>query len=100
MAKIGERIVSKAFEVLDANPEGVRFSELVRLIAASDRGVKYGTITGSVWDLQDQYPDRVYKPERGLFRLTKLAGFRARPRRPGLSGGPMPSCSRATACAR
>ncbi len=71
MAKIGQQIVDKAFEFLEANPEGLRFSELVRLIAASDRGWKYGTITGNVWDLQEQHPDRVYKPARGLFRLTK-----------------------------
>jgi len=71
MAKIGERIVSKAFEILDANPEGVRYSELVRRVAASDRSFNRNHIQGKVWDLQDQYPDRVYKPERGLFRLTK-----------------------------
>jgi hypothetical protein len=29
------------------------------------------TIHGNVWNLQEQFPDRVYKPSRGLFRLTK-----------------------------
>jgi hypothetical protein len=74
MAKIGKRIIDKAFEVLEANPEGVRYSELVRQIAASDHSFNTNTIAGNVVDLQEQYPDRVYKPARGLFRLTKFRG--------------------------
>jgi len=72
MAKIGERIITKAFEILDANPEGLRYSELVRRIAAEDASFNTNTIHGNVWNLQEQYPDRVYKPSRGLFRLTKF----------------------------
>jgi len=71
MAKIGERIVQKAFELLEANPEGLRYSALVRQIAASDKSFNTNTIQGNVWNLQEQYPDQVYKPSRGLFRLTK-----------------------------
>jgi hypothetical protein len=62
MAKIGERIISKAFELLEANPQGIRFSELVRQIASSDTSFNTNTINGNVWNLQEQYPDRVYKP--------------------------------------
>jgi len=71
MAKIGERIIDKAIEILRDSPEGVRYSELVRRIAASDASLKINTIHGNVWDLAEQYADRVYKPSRGLFRLTK-----------------------------
>jgi hypothetical protein len=71
MAKIGERIIHKAFEILKANPEGLRYSELVRQVSASDSSFKTNTIHGSVWDLHEKYPDRVYKPSRGLFRLTE-----------------------------
>jgi len=71
MAKIGERIVNKAFEILDANPEGVRYSELVRQIAASDTSFNTNTIAANVFNLDEKYPDRVCKPSRGLFRLTK-----------------------------
>ena len=71
MAKIWERIVDKAFEALEMSPEGLRYSELVRQIGASDASFKTNTIHGSVWNLHEQYPDRVYKPSRGLFRLTK-----------------------------
>jgi len=71
MAKIGERIIDKAFEVLEAKPEGVRFAEFARQIAALDTSFNIRTIHGHIWNLQEQYPDRVYKPSRGLFRLTK-----------------------------
>jgi len=71
MAKIGERIIQKAFEILEANPEGLRYSELARQIAASDKSFKTNTIAGNIWNLDEQYPERVYKPSRGLFRLTE-----------------------------
>ncbi len=30
------------------------------------------TISGATWDLDIQYPDKIYKPDRGLFRLLKF----------------------------
>jgi len=71
MAKIRQRIIDKAFEILEANPEGVHFSDLVRQIAASDTGLNPNSISNNVYNLNEQYPDRVCKPSRGLFRLTK-----------------------------
>ncbi len=72
MPTIGERIVEKAFEVLEASPEGVRYSELVREVQNLDGSFKQNTVHGNVWNLHEQFPDRVYKPSRGLFRLTKF----------------------------
>ena len=71
MRKIGERIVEKAFEILEDSPEGVRYSDLVSRIGALDSSFKLNTIHGNVWNLHEQHPSRVYKPSRGLFRLTK-----------------------------
>jgi hypothetical protein len=71
MATIGERITEKAFEVLEGTPEGVRYSELVRQILSLDGSFKQNTVHGTVWNLDERFPDRVYKPSRGLFRLTK-----------------------------
>ena len=71
MPKIGERITEKAFEILEAAPEGVRYSELVSRVGELDSSFKPNTIHGTVWNLHEQHPDRVYKPSRGLFRLTK-----------------------------
>jgi hypothetical protein len=72
MATIGERISEKAFEVLNDTPEGLRYSELVRRIMALDGSFKQDTVHGTVWNLDERFPERVYKPSRGLFRLTKF----------------------------
>src|SRR3990172_9650802 len=72
MSTIGERITEKAFEVLDATPEGVRYSDLVRRVIGLDGSFKTNTVHGTVWNLDERFPDRVYKPARGLFRLTKF----------------------------
>ncbi len=71
MAKIGERIINKAFEILETNPKGIRYSDLVRRVASSDPSFNTNYIVGKVVGLPEQYPNRVYKPGRGLFRLTK-----------------------------
>ena len=71
MPKIGEQIAEKAFEILEDAPKGVRYSHLVSRVGELDSSFKLNTIHGTVWTLHEQHPDRVYKPSRGLFRLTK-----------------------------
>jgi hypothetical protein len=66
-----ERITLKAKELLAASPPGVRFSELVALLQKEFPEDPYGTITGTVWNLDTRFPQEIYKPSRGLFRLTK-----------------------------
>lgn len=65
------RIYAKAFELLEQHPEGLRFSVLRAAIQASDPTFHPKTVNGCVWKLVQRYPDRVYKPSRGLFRLLK-----------------------------
>ena len=72
MAKIGDQVVRRAFEVLEATPDGVRYSDLVRRVVALDGSFKTNTVHGNVWNLDERYPDKIYKPSRGLFRLTKF----------------------------
>ncbi len=72
MATFAERITEKALEILETTPEGVRYSELVRRIIERDGSFKQNTVHGTVWNLDERFPDRVYKPSRGLFRLTKF----------------------------
>ncbi len=67
---IGQRIREAAFRLLEQHPDGVRWSDLLRQVAESDASFNPNTIQGSLWDLQQRFPDRVYKPSRGLFRLT------------------------------
>ena len=69
--KVTERIYATAFELLEQHPEGMRFSELRSAIEASDRSLHPKTVNGCVWKLPQKFPDRVYKPSRGLFRLVK-----------------------------
>lgn len=66
-----ERINTKALELLDQHPEGMRWSELLLKIRASDRTFHPKTVNGCVWKLVERFPDQVYKPSRGLFRLLK-----------------------------
>ena len=69
--RVTERIYAKAFELLEQHPEGLRFTELRRKIEESDRSFHPKTVNGCVWKLVQKFPDRVYKPSRGLFRLLK-----------------------------
>lgn len=68
---VTERIYATAFELLEAHPEGVRWSELIRRIEASDPDLHPKTVNGCVWKLVEKFPERVYKPSKGLFRLVK-----------------------------
>jgi len=64
-------INNKAIELLNERPEGIRWSELLRLLQAVNKNWHPKTVNGCVWQLVNKYPDQVYKPEKGLFRLTK-----------------------------
>lgn len=66
-----EIITEKAFEILERSPEGVRNSELQAEIKSWDLSLHPKTINGIIWKLPENYPDKVYKPAKGLFRLTK-----------------------------
>jgi len=40
-------------------------------ILESDNTLHPKTVNGSIWKLVEKYPDKVYKPSKGLFRLLK-----------------------------
>jgi hypothetical protein len=65
------QINSKALELLEKHPEGIRWSEMLKLIQTAYPDFHTKTINGVVWKLVENNPDDVYKPEKGLFRLTK-----------------------------
>ncbi len=71
MATLGEQITEKALEVLEESPEGIRYADFVRKVSASNGAFKTNTIHGTIWNLHERLSDQVYKPSRGLFRLTK-----------------------------
>ncbi|MFO1514946.1 MAG: hypothetical protein U1F83_18905 [Verrucomicrobiota bacterium] len=69
--KITKRIKDKALELLDLFPNGLRYSELHAKISAADASFNSNTVNGSIWNLDALFPDKVYKPSKGLFRLLK-----------------------------
>lgn len=68
---IGQRITAAAFDLLRQHPDGVRYAELVRRVS-QEGSFKINTIHGNVWDLEQRFPEKVYKPSRGLFRLLEF----------------------------
>ena len=69
--KVTERINERALKLLEEHPEGLRTTELRREIQASDPTFHPKTVNGCVWKLVERFPDKVYKPKKGLFRLLK-----------------------------
>ena len=65
------RINAKAFELLEKHPEGIRWTDLLSEIKKSDSAFHPKTVNGCVWKLVENFPDKVYKPEKGLFKLLK-----------------------------
>lgn len=72
-----ERIYSKIFELLELHQEGLRWSELLVKIKESNPEFHPKTVNGCVWKLVQKYPDKVYKPSKGLFRLLKYKSEKA-----------------------
>ena len=68
---VTHRIYKKALELLEEHPEGLRWTALLEGIKASDPSLHPKTVNGCVWKLVERFPDKVYKPSRGLFRLRK-----------------------------
>lgn len=66
------RINAKALQLLAQHPEGLRWSELIAKLKASNPKWHPKTVNGCVWLLAEKFPDKVYKPEKGLFRLRKF----------------------------
>ena len=65
------RINTKALELLEAHPDGIRWTDLLKMIEEWDPNLHPKTVNGCIWKLVENYPDQVYKPEKGLFRLLK-----------------------------
>lgn len=65
------RINATVFKLLEQHPEGLRWAELLSKIEASDPDFHPKTVNGCVWKLVEKFPDKVYKPSKGIFRLLK-----------------------------
>ncbi len=72
MATITGQIRKIALNILSEKPEGIRYSDLRRKILEQNSEFNPNTISGATWDLDITYPGKIYKPDRGVFRLTKF----------------------------
>jgi hypothetical protein len=66
------RIYKTAFDLLEKNPQGMRWTDLNNAIMDSDLSFHPKTVNGCVWKMVEKYPEKVYKPEKGIFRLKKF----------------------------
>jgi len=69
--KVTERIYAKAFEILEKNPKGIHWSDLISKIIKLDSSLHPKTVNGCVWKLVEKFPEKIYKPSKGLFCLLK-----------------------------
>lgn len=70
-ATITGQINATALKLLAKEPAGIRWSELIKKIKTAHPTFHPKTVNGCVWKLVEKFPDQVYKPEKGLFRLRK-----------------------------
>ncbi len=81
MSKLGTHAIRKvAKQIVEANPGGIRFAELVRQIAETHPETPKNTISTTVSGLATDFPNEITKPTRGLFRPASAE-----------DGGPEPS---------
>jgi hypothetical protein len=70
-ATITGQVYLAAFGILTNHPEGVRWTDLLKTIQTENPSFHPKTVNGCVWKLVEKFPDKVYKPQKGLFRLVK-----------------------------
>jgi hypothetical protein len=68
MTTQGDQIRNKAVELLKNNPNGLRYSELVKQLHGIFPTVPLKSIPASIWDLNFTRITEVSKPSRGLFK--------------------------------
>lgn len=65
-----EKIIEVAVNLIKSEPNGIRYSALVRKIQNELPDIPVNTIHGTIWNLETRVPKDIYKPARGLFRHT------------------------------
>jgi len=68
------KIYLTIFDLLEKYPEGLRWTQLNKMIEEVHPDFHPKSINGCVWKLIQKFPDRVEKPEKGLFKLKVVTG--------------------------
>jgi len=68
---IREQVENKIFELLEQHPEGLNWTDLAKMVQVPDNRFHPKTVNGIIWKIPNKYPDQIYKPAKGIFRLIK-----------------------------
>jgi len=79
------RITEQALHLLEANPGGLRHSDLIKSICKTLPDLKKATVVHNVINLVAHNPKTIFKPAKGLFRHEKYRET------PGSLPGPPPT---------
>jgi len=91
MAGIVQQIRNLALEILEGFPNGLRYTELNKKVIERNPAFNHNTVRGATWDLEVQESDRVYKPDRGIFKLLKFRDSSDSPLPPDVRRQPSPT---------
>jgi len=69
-----DRIIAQALDILKNSPSGYRYSQLHKELCRRLPKISANTIHGTMWDLDQRFPDKVVKPSRGLFLHASFQG--------------------------
>jgi hypothetical protein len=72
MATATGRIIQEAVNLVTNSPDGMRYSELHRRIAALMPEIPPNTITGALHKFRTELPQSLYLPTRGLYRHVRF----------------------------
>lgn len=67
-----EEITNRVRELLENEPEGLRYSVLWRRLVEALPDIPVNTIHGTIWNIEAKNPDEFYKPAKGIFRHVKF----------------------------
>jgi hypothetical protein len=69
-----EEIISRALEILQNLPKGIRYTDFVQQVHEALPQIPINTVCGTIWNLEVQEPQNVFKPARGMYLHTKYRG--------------------------
>jgi hypothetical protein len=82
--KLGvQEIRSLACQIVESQPEGIRYGQLIAAILDEYPTTPRNTVQGSIWNLDVHYPSEIHKPSRGVFMsVAEEVAARERPPEP------------------
>lgn len=79
MATARKRVADAALELIEANPDGIRWADLFRGVERALPGEKKNTIVGSLHHFRNHLPAGVSRPDRGVYAMMNISAQAATP---------------------